>query len=191
MLDITFTIEFKKGVSYGNIVYKAVKTAKFDTLEFNMETTKPSQEGGNPHAAVDIYAIVSVLKGAKEIQTGKIKLVTVDAISLSSGVPAETKVNNTAAPTQDGKCSRCGSNDPYHCGDNGVGPCSEKAKIPTKVITVTEKVHEADCVDNIHCNCPETSKKVKVAMEEIDVKVHAADCKDNNHCDCPTKTEYR
>ncbi len=68
---------------------------------------------------------------------------------------------------------------------------TDKKIIPTKVVTETEKQHNADCNDKYHCDCPVITKKVVVPMELEEVKLHEKDCKDPYHCDCPTRQEYR
>jgi hypothetical protein len=194
IINITFYVEPKKGSIYGDIVYKAVKTDKFDTLEFNMETARLSKS--DPHSPVDVSVIVTAVKNGKEVQTGKAIVLTVEALSLYSIEPSSSASDYqgpSAGP--DGKCTRCGSNDPYHCNGSYTGPCekkdSAKTSVPTKVVYEEDVVHVAGCKDPYHCGCPTEQVRKVVPMEKVEVKVHKADCKDPYHCDCPTKTEYR
>lgn len=192
IININFYVEPKKGSSYGDIVYKAVKTDKFDTLEFNMETAKLTSS--DPHAPVDISVIVSAVKNGKEVQSGEALLLTVEALSLYSMEPSSSVSDNCPSVGADGKCTKCGSEDPYHCNCDYTGPCNKKdtAKaVPTKTVYVEEVVHVPGCKDPYHCGCPTEQVKKTVPMQKVEVKVHKADCKDPYHCDCPTKTEYR
>lgn len=197
IINITFYVEPKKGSSYGDIVYKAVKTDKFDTLEFNMETEK--LVSGDPHAPVDVSVIVSAIKNGKEVQTGKAVVLTVEALSLYSIEPSSSDKNDNQGPSigADGKCTRCGSSDPYHCNGSYTGPCNGEKKdtvktsVPTKVVYQEEVVHVPGCKDPYHCGCPTEQVRKVVPMEKVHVKVHKADCQDPYHCDCPTKVEYR
>ncbi len=191
VINITFYVEPKKGSSYGDIVYKAVKTDKFDTLEFNMETARLSKS--DPHSPVDVSVIVSAIKNGKEVQTGKALILTVEALSLYSIEPSSSAADYQAPASS--VCPKCGSRDPHHCVECCTGTPEKKDTVksatPTKVVYEEEVVHVPSCKDPYHCGCPTEQVKKVVPMEKVYVKQHTADCKDKYHCDCPTKVEYR
>jgi hypothetical protein len=87
MLDVTFYVEPAKNSKYGDIMYKAVKNGKFDSLEFNMETAK-IKAPSDPHAPVDVFLTVSAIKKGKEAQNGKVLLMSVEALSIYSLEPS-------------------------------------------------------------------------------------------------------
>lgn len=176
----------------GNIEYRAVSGKKVTgKVSVKKVLELPNGDSADPHASVEVYAEITA-PTAKSVSVSRILVLTTEKQALNDS-PVYTAPTNTVEKDANGNCAKCGAADPYHCGAGSIGPCEKKAaqKVPTKVITVYEKNHLSGCVDPLHCDCPETARKVTVQKEEVEVKIHSADCKDQYHCDCPTKTEYR
>ncbi len=187
-LNITFTEDGK-----GNIVYKIVKTNKFETADINMKSEADYRSTNLEDCTDAVFAIVTLLdKNNKELQTSKIYITTVETQSLTSSAPARSSYDrNYPLPEKDakGNCARCGAADPYHCNEAGIGPCdgSKKAAAPAKKTAEAVKDH-SDC-DRYHCKYngyvgPCEDDKVYDYKGPAE-KNHAKDCKDPYHCDCP------
>lgn len=180
----------------GSIIYDITKNSKFDTADVNMQTKNRYGNTSDPHAPMDVIAVITLLKNGKEVQTSSITVTIVEALDLNSGVYGQPTTHSTVSKDQNGSCTRCGARDPYHCNSSATGPCDKATtkKPAKKAEAKPENLDHSDC-DRYHCKHngyigPCVDDKVYDYKGPAQ-KNHAKDCKDPYHCDCPEVSETK